>query len=187
MYKGGYTGKVLRINLTDKTSRVEELPVEVARDFIGGAGIGIKYLYDEVKPGTDPLGPENKLIFAPGPFTGAGVPCASRMAVVGKSPLTGAVGMALSGGQFPTEMKLAGFDAIIVEGKSEGPVFVSIKDDRVRFHDATGIWGTMTFDCQQMIKDRLNDQNTRVCCIGPAGERLSRIACIINERRAVGR
>jgi len=180
-------GKVLRLNLTNKTSRIEKLSVDIARGFIGGAGIGIKFLYDEVKKGTDPLSPDNKLIFAPGPFTGTGVPCASRMAVVGKSPLTGAVGMALSGGQFPTEMKFAGFDAIIVEGKADKPVFVSIKDDTVRFHDASGLWGTLTFDCQQMIKDRLGDQNTRVCCIGPAGERLSRIACIINERRAVGR
>jgi aldehyde:ferredoxin oxidoreductase len=187
MYSGGYTGKILRINLTDKTSKEEKLSLEVAKDFIGGAGLGIKYLFDEVKPGTDPLGPENKLIFAPGPFTGTSIPCASRMAVTAKSPLTGAVGMALTGGYFPAELKFAGWDAIIVEGKAEKPTWISVKDSTVRFHDAAGIWGTMTFDCQQMIKDNLNDQNTRVICIGPAGERLSKIACIINERRAAGR
>jgi aldehyde:ferredoxin oxidoreductase len=115
MYSGGYAGKILRINLSNKTSREERLSEEMARDFIGGAGFGIKYLFDEVKPGIDPLGPDNILVFAPGPFTGAGVPCASRMAVTGKSPLTGAVGMALSGGEFPTEMKFAGWDAIIIE------------------------------------------------------------------------
>jgi aldehyde:ferredoxin oxidoreductase len=187
MYSGGYTGKILRINLTDKTSKEEKLSLEVAKDFIGGAGLGIKYLFDEVKPGTDALGPENKLIFAPGPFTGTSIPCASRMAVTGKSPLTGAVGVALTGGYFPAELKFAGWDAIIIEGKAEKPTWISVKDGAVRFHDAAGIWGTMTFDCQQMIKDNLKDQNTRVICIGPAGERLSKIACIINERRAVGR
>jgi len=166
MYSGGYTGKILRINLTNKTSKEEKLPLEIAKDFIGGAGLGIKYLFDEVKPGTDPLGPDNKLIFAPGPFTGTSLPCASRMAVVGKSPLTGAVGMALTGGYFPAELKFAGWDAIIVDGKADKPTWISIKDGTVRFHDAAGIWGTMTFDCQQMIKDNLNDQNTRVICIG---------------------
>jgi aldehyde:ferredoxin oxidoreductase len=174
MYSGGYTGKILRINLTDRTAQEEKLSPDMAKAFIGGAGFGIKYLFDEVKAGTDPLGPENKLIFAPGPFTGTTLPCASRMAVTGKSPLTGAVGMALSGGQFPAELKFAGWDAIIVEGKAEKPTYVSIKDQAVRFHEAGAVWGTFTFDCQQIIKDDLRDQNFRVCCI-------------INERRAIGR
>jgi aldehyde:ferredoxin oxidoreductase len=187
MYSGGYTGKILRINLTDRSFKGEELSESLARDYMGGAGFGIKYLYDEVKPGIDPLGPDNKLIFAPGPFTGAGVPCSSRMAVTGKSPLTGGVGMALSGGHFPAEMKFAGWDAIIVEGRADKPIYVAITGKSVRFRDAARIQGTRTFDCQQIIKDELRDQNTRVCCIGPAGENLSRMACIINERRAMGR
>ena len=187
MYSGGYAGKILRINLTDRTTKEEKLPLEIAQNFLGGAGLGIKYLFDEVKPGIDALSPDNKLIFAPGPFTGTSIPCASRMAVVAKSPLTGAVGNALTGGYFPAELKFAGWDAVIVEGKADKPTWISIKDSTVRFHDAAGLWGTMTFDCQQMIKDDLKDQNTRVICIGPAGERLSRIACIINERRAAGR
>jgi aldehyde:ferredoxin oxidoreductase len=187
MYSGGYTGKVLRVNLTEKSFKEEPLPAEMARDFIGGAGFGIKYLFDELKAGTDALGPDNKLIFAPGPFTGTSLPCASRMSVTAKSPLTGAVGMALSGGQFPTEMKFAGWDVIIVEGKAEKPTYIFVKDGTVKFRDAGGIWGTLTFDCQQMIKDELGDQNIRVCCIGPAGERLAKISCIVNERRAVGR
>jgi aldehyde:ferredoxin oxidoreductase len=187
MYSGGYTGKILRINLSSQTTTEELLSEEMARDFIGGAGFGIKYLFDEVKPGTDPLGPDNKLIFAPGPFTGAGIPSASRMSVTGKSPLTGAVGMALSGGQFPAEMKFAGWDVIIVEGKADKPTYVAIKGKKVRFHDASHCWGTLTFDCQQIIKDELHDQNVRVACIGPAGEHQSKMASIINERRAVGR
>jgi aldehyde:ferredoxin oxidoreductase len=187
MYSGGYAGKILRINLSNKTSKEERLSEEMAQDFIGGAGFGIKHLFDEVEPGIDPLGPDNILVFAPGPFTGAGVPCASRMAVTGKSPLTGAVGMALSGGEFPTEIKFAGWDAIIIEGKADKPTYVAIKGKDVRFRDATQCWGTLTFDCQQIIKNELRDQNARVCCIGPAGEHLSKMACIVNERRAVGR
>jgi aldehyde:ferredoxin oxidoreductase len=187
MYRGGYTGKILRVNLTNQTAKKEKLPLKVAKDFIGGAGFGIKYLYDEVKAGTDPLGPENKLFFAPGPLSGTAVPCASRIAVTAKSPLTHAVGMALSGGFFPAELKHAGYDIVIIEGKAQKPTYLWVKDGEVRFRDAAKLWGTQTSDCRQIIKDDLNDQNVRVACIGPAGERLSRIAAIINERRAAGR
>jgi aldehyde:ferredoxin oxidoreductase len=187
MYKGGYTGKVLRINLTDKTSKEEQLPLEIAKDYIGGAGFGVKYLYDEVPAGADPLGPENKLIFASGPFSGTTIPCASRMAVTAKSPLTGAVGMALTGGYFPVELKFAGYDALIVEGKAEKPTYVSIKKGDVKFRSAKKVWGMKTTDTQQIIKNELKDQNVRIACIGPAGENLSKMACIINELRAAGR
>ena len=187
MYHGGYTGKILRINLTDQTIRKEKLPLKVAEDFIGGAGFGIKFLFDEVKAGIDPLSPENKLFFALGPFTGTTVPCASRITVTGKSPLTNTVGMCLSGGHFPAELKHAGYDIIIIEGKAEKPTYIWVKDGEVRFRNASKMWGTQTSDCQQIIKDDLNDQNVRVSCIGPAGEHLSKIACIINERRAAGR
>ena len=187
MYSGGYTGKILRINLTDQSAKKEKLPLKVAKDFIGGAGFGIKFLFDEVKAGTDPLSPDNKLIFAPGPFTGTTVPCASRIAVTGKTPLTNAVGMCLSGGHFPAELKHAGYDVLIVEGEAEKPTYIWVKDGEVRFRDASKIWGTQTSDCQQIIKDELSDQNIRVSCIGPAGEHLSKMACIINERRAAGR
>lgn len=187
MYRGGYTGKILRINLTSQTVKKEKLPLRIAEDFIGGAGFGIKLLFDEVKAGTDPLGPDNKLFFAPGPFTGTAVPCASRIAVTGKSPLTNAVGMSLSGGYFPAELKHAGYDILVIEGRAENPTYISIKDGEVKFRNASKIWGTLTFDCQQIIKDELRDQNIRISCIGPAGEHLSKIASIINERRAAGR
>ncbi|MBW1945557.1 MAG: aldehyde ferredoxin oxidoreductase family protein [Deltaproteobacteria bacterium] len=187
MYQGGYMGKVLRINLTDQTSKEEGLPLAVAKDFIGGAGFGIKYLFDEVKGGIDPLGPENKLIFASGPLSGTNVPCSSRMAVTAKSPLTGAVGMALSGGYFPTELKFAGYDAMIVEGKAKNPTYVWIKNGEVKFRSAKKVWGMKTTDTQQIIKNELNDQNIRMVCIGPAGENQIKIASIINEWRAVGR
>lgn len=187
MLKGGYTGKILRVNLTERTYDEEDTPEQLARDFIGGAGFGVKILFDEVSPAVDPLGAANKLIFTAGPFTGTAVPCASRMAVTAKSPLTGAVGMALSGGYFPAELKFAGYDALIIEGKADPPVYLFINNGKVSFRSAKKIWGTRTFDCQQIIKDELKDQNIRIACIGPAGESLSKIACIINERRAVGR
>ena len=187
MYQGGYTGKVLRINLGSQTAKVEETPEQMAKDFIGGAGFGIKLLFDEVKAGTDPLGPDNKLIFASGPLSGTNVPCTSRMSVTGRSPLTGAVGMGLSGGHFPVELKWAGYDAMIIEGKSEEPVYVSIKDGDVKFRSAKKLWGMKTTDTQQIIKNDLHDQNVRVACIGPAGENQIKIASIINEWRAVGR
>lgn len=187
MYKGGYTGKILRVNLTDQTSNEEALPLETARDFIGGAGFGIKYLFDELGTDVDPLGPENKLIFASGPFSGTTVPCASRMAVTAKSPLTNTVGVALTGGHFPVELKFAGYDALIIEGKSEKPVYLWIKDGEIRFRNASTLWGTKTIDCQQIIKNELKEQNIRIACIGPAGENLSKLACIINEMRAAGR
>jgi hypothetical protein len=97
----------------------------VAQDFIGGSGITVKYLYDEVAPDCDPLGPENKLIYAPGPITGSTIPCASRMAINAKSPATGAMGVATTGGHFPVEMKRAGYDVIIIEGKAAEPTYLS--------------------------------------------------------------
>ena len=187
MLRGGYTGKILRVNLTEQTYQVEETTEEMARHFIGGAGFGVKTLCDEVDPQVDALSPENKLTFFPGPFTGTNVPCSGRFAVTAKSPLTGAIGMGLSGGHFPAEIKFAGYDGIIVEGKAEKPCYLWIKDDKVSFRSAEKYWGTRTFDTQQMIKDDLRDQNIRVACIGPAGEREVKLACIINERRAVGR
>ena len=185
--KGGFTGKILRINLTAKEYIIEDLPEKIARQYLGGAGIGIKYLYDEVPGDTNPLEEDNKLIFVTGPLTGTDAVCASRMKVITKSPLTGAVAMSSTGGYFPAEMKFAGYDMIIVEGKSPEPVYVSIVDDKVTFKDAKPLWGSKTLDCEIFIKDKLGDQNTRVACIGPAGENLVSLGAIINERHAAGR
>ncbi len=187
MYRGGYTGRVLRVDLAERTYKEEPLPVEVAQDFIGGSGITVKYLYDEVPPDCDPLGPENKLIYAPGPITGTTIPCASRMAINAKSPASGAVGVATTGGHFPVEMKRAGYDVIIIEGKAEAPTYLYIKNGEVKFRAADKIWGLGTTDTQQCIKDELHDQNVRISCIGPAGEKLSFMAAIVNERRVAGR
>lgn len=187
MFKGGYVGKILRVNLTNKTFNVESLSGKLAREYVGGAGFGIKYLYDEVPAGVDPLAPGNKLIFASGPMSGTDAPCTSRMALATKSPLTGAVSLALAGGYLPVELKFAGYDALIIEGKSENPVYIWINNGNVSFRSAKSLWGTNTLDCQQIIKDDLKDQNIRIACIGPAGEGQSKMAAIINERRAFGR
>lgn len=187
MIKGGYAGKILRVNLTNLTAKEEDLPEKLVKDYVGGAGFAVKYIYDEVKPKTPALSPENKLIFTVGPLTATGAPCASRMAVTAKSPLTGAMGMALSGGMFPSEMKKAGYDMIIIEGKAEKPTYIAIKDGKVTFKSAARFMGMETTDTQLFIKEELNDQNYRVACIGPAGERQVPMACIVNERRAAGR
>jgi aldehyde:ferredoxin oxidoreductase len=187
MYSGGYTGKVLRIDLSNRTFAEEPLPVDTARDFIGGAGFTVKYLFDEVPADCDPLGPLNKLIYASGPFTGTKIPCASRMAINAKSPLTGAMGVGLTGGHFPVELKRAGYDALIIEGVAAKPTYLWIKNGKVAFRSAADLQGLTSTDCQQVIKDELRDQNVRISCIGPAGEKLSRLACIVNERRVVGR
>lgn len=184
---GGYTGRILRVNLSRKEWSIQELDPGVAAAFIGGAGLGVKLLYDALRPGVDPLGPENALIFTAGPLTGTQAPCASRMAVTTLSPLTGAVGMALSGGHFPSELKFAGFDALVIEGRSEAPAYLFVRDGEVQFRSAERLWGMLTTDTQLFIKEELRDHNARVACIGPAGEKLCRTACIINERRAAGR
>lgn len=187
MIGGGYQGKVLRINLSTGNIIIENLDEKMAREYMGGAGFGLKYLYDEVPGNVDPLGPDNKLIFAPGPLSGTSSPCASRMTVVAKSPLTGAAAMSASGGHFPVELKFAGYDVLIIEGKADSPVYIHIKDQNVSIKKADKIWGMNTFDTQTFLKHNLNDQQVRVACIGPAGENLSKMACIINERRAFGR
>jgi aldehyde:ferredoxin oxidoreductase len=180
----GYMGKLLRIDLTNQTSKTEPIPEEVLKNFLGGVGIAFKYLYDELKPNTPPLDKENKLIFAVGPLNATGTPSSNRMSVVSKSPLTGTIAASFSGGHFPDQIKRAGYDMIIVEGKAPKLTYVVIKDNDVRFRDAEKFRGIETLDTQLFIKEELRDQNYRVACIGPAGENLLPIACIINERRA---
>jgi aldehyde:ferredoxin oxidoreductase len=187
MIKGGYAGRILRIDLSSQTAKEEVVSEELAKKFLGGVGFAFKYLYDEIKPGTPPLAKENKLIFAVGPLTATGAPCTSRMAVAAKSPLTNTIANALSGGQFPAEMKRAGYDMIIVEGKAQKPTYVAIKGGEVSFRRAEKFSGMETTDTQLFIKEELGDLNFRVACIGPAGEKLVPMACIVNERRAAGR
>lgn len=187
MYSGGYMGKILRIDLSNQSAKEEAVSEELARNYLGGVGFAIKYLYNELRPGISALDKDNKLIFAVGPLTATGVSCTSRMSVASKSPLTNTIANAMAGGHFPAEMKRAGYDMIIVEGRAEKPTYVAIKGGEVSFRSAEKLSGMETTDTQLFIKDELREQNFRVACIGPAGERLVPMASVINERRAAGR
>ena len=181
-------GRILRINLSSGKISKESLDESLARNFLGGRGIATKILYDELPAGTDPLSPENKLIFAAGPLTGTSAPTGGRYMVITKGPLNGAIASSNSGGFFGKEFKTAGYDLIIFEGKAEKPVYVWIKDDEVEIRDASDLWGKNTHETTDILMERIGDSKAKVACIGPAGEKLSLIACIINDKhRAAGR
>ena len=185
---GGYTGKILRVNLSDKSISIEEPDDKFYRRYFGGTALIAYYLLKELKPGIDPLGPDNKLIFSAGVITG--IPCSGsgRSGVGSKSPLTGGWGDSQAGGFWGAELKRAGWDAIIIEGKAANPVYLWINDDKVEIRDASHLWGKDTREVEEQIQDELGDGKIRVTQIGPAGEKLVRIACIINDiNRAYGR
>lgn len=179
--------RLLRVNLTTRQVQAELLPEEDVAQLIGGRALGAKILYDEVSAGTDPLCPENKLIFTTGPLTGTSAEGSSRYCVNTKSPLTNLYLMALSGGYFGPEFKRTGNDVLLVEGKASEPTYLLIKPDGVEFRDARLVWGMNTANAQEFIKDELGDEKVRIMCIGPAGERLVPFACLVNERRVAGR
>lgn len=183
----GWTGIVLRVNLSTNEVRKEPLDPVIAHDFIGGRGVGTKYLYDEINPKVDALGPDNKLILATGPLTATLAVCSGRYMAITKSPLTGAIACSNSGGFFPHEMKFAGYDMIIIEGKSPKPVYIWIENDQVEIRPARHIWGERTQALEEKILSE-TDSEAKVLSIGPAGEKLSRVACIMNDtHRAAGR
>jgi len=184
-------GKILRVNLTRQELKDEPLPDDVARKYVGGRGLGAKILFEELKPGIDPLGPENKMVIAAGvmpaiPFAGN-----SRFAVCAKSPLGYAWGESLSGGYMAPKIKQAGFDAVIIEGAAETPVWLYVNNGKAELRDASEYWGKFTADTEKGIKKELGDTDSRqtsVATIGPAGEKLVRFAAIINDlREACGR
>ncbi len=188
----GWIGKILRVDLTNQSYTVEDLDQDLARDFIGGRGLATKIFFDEVDPAVDAFSPENKLIFATGPLTGTGVIASSRYMVVTKSPLTGCIACSNSGGYFGPELKFAGYDMIIFEGKAPEPVYLVIKDDTIEFKSAVDLWGKNTDVTEDLIREEIGDawkaEEFRIASIGPAGEKLSRVACIINDKtRAAGR
>ncbi|MBI6874634.1 aldehyde ferredoxin oxidoreductase family protein [Clostridium aciditolerans] len=183
----GYNGKVLRINLSDKTFKLEVLDIDKAKKYLGARGLGVKTLFDEVDPKIDPLSPDNKFIVATGPLTGTPVPTSGRFMVITKSPLTGTIAIANSGGKWGAELKAAGYDMLIVEGKSDTPVYVNIVDDKVEFKDASNVWGKLVLETTTMLQNE-TDSKAKVLCIGPAGEKLSPMAAIMNDvDRAAGR
>jgi aldehyde:ferredoxin oxidoreductase len=188
----GWIGKILRVNLSKDKCSVEDLDPNLARNFIGGRGLATKYLFDEVNPKIDGISPQNKLLFATGPLTGSGVIGSGRFMVVTKSPLTEGVGCANAGGYFGPELKFAGYDMIILEGKARKPVYVLIEDDKVEIKPAQHLWGKTTSETEEIVKVEIGDahkaKELQICTIGPAGDNRVRIANIIHAgHHAAGR
>ncbi|HWI52335.1 MAG TPA: aldehyde ferredoxin oxidoreductase family protein [Symbiobacteriaceae bacterium] len=177
----GYMGKVLWVDLTNRTVVEETLPDWVYRQFLGGYGLGVKILYDRMQPGTDPLGSENILGFVPGLLTGTGTPFSGRFSVVCKSPLTGGWGDANCGGFFGPELRRCGYDGLFVTGSAAEPTYITLHKGNVEFHPAGELWGRHAPDCEEELKHRYG-ANWQVACIGPAGENLSLISGIVNDR-----
>ena len=182
-----WIGKLLRVDLTAGSVAVEEIPRTHLQDYLGGRGLAVRYLMDEIDPKVEPLSPENKLIMASGPLTGTPIPTGARYMVVTKSPLTGALTCSNSGGFFPTEMKKTGFDMIIIEGKSAKPVYLFVEDGRAELRPADHIWGRLVPEADQILRDE-TAESAKTAIIGPAGEKQVRIASIMNDKhRAAGR
>lgn len=184
----GYTGNMLFVDLSAGKVRTEELSEEMARRFIGGYGIGVRVLMERMKPGADPLGPDNILGIGTGPFTGSGALSTCRFTTMGKSPLTGYWGDANSGGDFGNVLKASGYDVVFFEGKAEHPVYVSIRDGKAEIKDARPLWGRDVRQTEEMIRSDNGDPTLKIASIGPAGEKCSRIAAIMNDQgRAAAR
>lgn len=181
----GYNGKILRANLTTGVMS-DETPSEVTyRTYMGGSALSSYYLLKEQKGGVDPLGPENKLLFMSSVLSGAPLPGLTRYTVAARSPLTGAFGEAEAGGFFGPELKMAGYDGVIIEGKSPKPVYLWIKDGKAEIRDASKIWGKDTAEAERLIREELGDNRIRVAQCGPSGEKLVRYACVVNELKHV--
>ena len=184
----GWTRKVLRVDLTKGTCKSEPLNMKWAQDYLGQRGLATKYFVEEVDPKVDPLSPANKLIMATGPLTGTPVSTGGRYSVITKGALTGAIACSNSGGFFGAELKFAGWDMIIFEGKSRKPVYLAIEDDKAELRDAAHLWGKTVWQTEEIIKKTHQDPQTRVASIGRAGESGVLYACIVNDlHRAAGR
>ena len=185
---GGYAGKILRINLTKREAKTVDLDKSLAHRFLGGRGFNSKLLYDAVGPDTDPLGPENLLMFATGPLVGTMFPTASRFNVSAKSPQTGILGDTNAGGHFASEMKFAGYDQIVLEGRSGSPVYVYVNDGEVEFRDASHLRGKDVYETDDIIKDDLGDRRVQTAIAGPAAENGVKFAGVFaNLMRAASR
>ena len=183
-----WTRKILRVNLTEGTCTPEPLNMQWAFDYLGSRGLASKYLVEEVDPKVDPLSPENKLIMSTGPLTGTMASTGGRYTVVTKGPLTGAIACSNSGGFFGAEMKFAGWDMIVLEGRSPKPVYLYVENDRAELRDAAHLWGQSTWVTEETIKSQHQDPQIRVSSIGQAGESQVLYAAVVNDlHRAAGR
>ena len=183
----GWNGYLLRVDLTAGRTNFEYIDSALLRDYLGGRGLAARYLMDEMDPRIEPLSPRNKLIMAAGPLTGTPVPTGARYMIVTKSPLTGALTCSNSGGCFPTELKKAGLDLIIIQGRAASPVYLWVNDGRAELRSAGHLWGMRAPEADQAVRAE-TDLSARVALIGPAGENLSLISAVMNDRhRAAGR
>jgi aldehyde:ferredoxin oxidoreductase len=178
----GYMGKIARVDLTAGKIEIIELADDFARKYIGGSGFGAKYLYDETGPETDPLGPENLLIFATGPVTGTKAFNSDRFEVITKSPKSGMYGEANCGGKWGSRFKKCGLDALIIKGCSDKPVYLNVTDDGVEIVEANEVWGKDTFKTHKILKEK-SGEKSEVACIGQSGEMMMPIASIIADGR----
>lgn len=184
-FKGGYWGKFLDIDLTTRSIKKVEFDDEFARKYLGGVGFGNKILYDRVPAGTDPLSPENVMMWMQGPLNGTSFH-GQKMYVIFKSPLTGNLGFCKHGGGIAWELKFAGWDGVIVTGKAKSPVYIYIKDDNAEIRDASRIWGKDTMATGVGIREEVGDEFTKVSCCGPAGENMVRFAAVFGELGKAG-
>ena len=183
-----WQGQILRVNLTEGTCEAEPLNTKWAQEYLGTRGLATKYLWENMSPTADPMSPENVLIFATGPLTGTMASTSGRYAVVTKGPLTGAIACSNSGGKFGAELKYAGYDLLLIEGRSEVPVYLLIRDERVTLEPANEIWGTTVWNTEDWIRNRHSNPQLKVATIGVAGEQGVRYAAVINDlHRAAGR
>ncbi len=179
--KGGYHGKLLRINLSTNSYKTEEIPEKLLIEYIGGRGLASKILFDELNGKIDALGSENKLIFATGPLTGINAPTTSRFSIVSKSPLSGTINACSAGGHFGLDLKSTGYDVLIIEGISEKPCYVFITDSKIEIRNALDIWGLNTHKTTDILLSKTNAE-AGVACIGPSGENKLLVAGIMNEK-----
>lgn len=175
-----YQGRVLRVNLGENNAQAEPLNMDWAAQYLGGKGLGIKYLYEEVPAGTDPLSERNELILMTGPFTGTVVPCSGKLAIISRSPATGTILDCSIGGHFAGELKFAGYDAVILEGKAAKPAYLYIEDDEARLLDAGELWGLGAHRAEDVLREK-HGPEAKALVIGPAGENLVPMACISSE------
>ncbi|WP_246269986.1 aldehyde ferredoxin oxidoreductase family protein [Methanofollis tationis] len=184
----GYAGKIVYADLGRGTVEIRPTPDDLKRQYLGGRGFGARIVADRVDPTTDPLSPANVFVLASGPLTGTGIPLGSRYEVSAKSPLNGTLASANSGGTFGWKIKKAGFDAAVISGRSEKPVYLFLNEGSAELRDASPYWGRDVYETTEALIADIGDPKAKVACIGPAGEKQSLIACIMNDDdRAAGR
>ncbi len=186
-FTGGYMGQILRIDLSNQKTTIEPLHFKETSALLGGRGVGAKIYYDEIDPGTDPLSPDNKIIFMTGPLTGTRLPCSTKFQLTTKSPVTGIYLCSNSSGNFGPYLKKAGFDGVIIEGKARNWTYITINDADVAFHDARHLSGLTTFETQDALTGSMGTAPAAALSIGPAGEKNIRLACISVDGRFFGR